>query len=224
MPRPIIRRRISEMPSITCFMPSDDVEGGTPENVLKLEELEALRLKDLDGLDQRDCAARMAISRPTFQRILLSAREKVADSLLHGKAIRIEGGVYVHIEQGRGYCRRCGRSWELPVVAEDGTGGGDAAVSAAGGVPGGPVVAAGITGDGQLVHSTNPALCPECASERMGRGPGGGRGQGGGRGMGGGRGVGGGTGEGPGSGRGPGGGAGGGPGGGRGMGRGGQRP
>ena len=186
MPRPIIRRRISEMPTITSFMPSDDVEGGTPENVLKLEELEALRLKDLEGLDQRDCAVRMAVSRPTFQRILLSAREKVADSLLHGKAIRIEGGVYVHIEQGRGYCKRCGRSWELPQPVEDGAEG--APVAASGDALGGTIVAAGVTEDGQLIHDANPSLCPECASDRTGRGMGRGRGMGKGGGQGGGRG------------------------------------
>lgn len=188
MPRPIIRRRISEMPTITSFMPSDDVEGGTPENVLKLEELEAFRLKDLEGLEQRDCAVRMAVSRPTFQRILLSAREKVADSLLHGKAIRIEGGVYVHIEQGRGYCRRCGRSWELPQVLEAGAEG--APMVALGDSENGTVVAAGVTEDGQLVHDANPSLCPECASDRTGRGMGHGRGMGKGAGQGGGHGMG----------------------------------
>lgn len=181
MPRPIIRRRIAEMPSITCFMPSDEVEGGTPENILKMEELEALRLKDLECLDQTECAVRMAVSRPTFQRILLSAREKVADSLLHGKAIRIEGGVYVHIEAGRGYCRRCGRSWVLPAIPQADAS--DAAVSKEGSLvpPGGPVVPAVLTEDGQILHGTNPALCPECASDRTGRGKGGGRGRGHGR-------------------------------------------
>jgi predicted DNA-binding protein (UPF0251 family) len=164
------------MPSITCFIPSDDVAGDMPENILKLEELEALRLKDLEGLDQIDCAARMAVSRPTFQRILLSAREKVADSLLHGKAIRIEGGVYVHIEEGRGYCRRCGRSWALPDVL------GNQRVAEPSAdmdtKDGGPHVAAGVTDEGQLVHDTNPSLCPTCALDRKGRGPHGGHGMG----------------------------------------------
>ncbi len=166
MPRPIIRRRITGIPEITCFVPSDEVDTHGLENVLKLEELEAIRLKDLEGLEQVDCAVRMAVSRPTFQRILLSAREKVADSLLHGKAIRIEGGVYVHIEEGRGYCRRCGRSWELPTepISE----GHDAAAF------------------GELSASANDpslpasALCPECTAacegpKCAGGGPGRGR-------------------------------------------------
>lgn len=173
MPRPIIRRRITGIPEITCFVPSNEVETHGLENVLKLEELEAIRLKDLEGLEQVDCAVRMAVSRPTFQRILLSAREKVADSLLHGKAIRIEGGVYVHIEAGRGYCKRCGRSWELPLesVAE-----GHESTA------GTPLV--------EPAHDPAPpvsVLCPECTAvcdgpKCEGGGPGRGRGgRGGGR-------------------------------------------
>ncbi len=59
---------------------------------LQLDELEALRLKDLKGLDQVDCAKEMGISQSTFQRILTAARAKVTEALIHGKAIRIEGG------------------------------------------------------------------------------------------------------------------------------------
>jgi len=64
------------------------------ENQLTLEEIEAIRLRDLEHLEQVECAAKMNISRPTFQRVLGSARQKVADSLLAGKALRIEGGNY----------------------------------------------------------------------------------------------------------------------------------
>lgn len=59
---------------------------------LSLEEIEAVRLKDLEGLEQEECAVQMAISRPTFQRVLASARRRIACALLMGKAIRIEGG------------------------------------------------------------------------------------------------------------------------------------
>ena len=90
--RPVKWRKVEATPVVTCFTPTDGIEEGTEENQLKLEELEAIRLKDLLGLEQEECAVRMEVSRPTFQRILLSAREKVADSLLNGKAIRIEGG------------------------------------------------------------------------------------------------------------------------------------
>lgn len=80
------------------------------EVVLALEELEAIRLKDLEGLEQEDCAARMQVSRPTFARILNAARAKIAEALVSGKAIRVEGGYYQLV--GKACCPRCGRRWE----------------------------------------------------------------------------------------------------------------
>jgi predicted DNA-binding protein (UPF0251 family) len=62
------------------------------EIILTLDELEALRLKDLEELTQEEAAKRMNISQPTFNRLLSSARKKVSDALVKGKAIRIEGG------------------------------------------------------------------------------------------------------------------------------------
>ena len=61
---------------------------------MSLEEIEAIRLRDLEHLEQIVCAKKMNISRTTFQRVLASARRKLADSLLAGKALRIEGGNY----------------------------------------------------------------------------------------------------------------------------------
>ena len=78
MARPTKWRKIEHIPAIPYFVPSETEVAELPENILKLEELEAIRLKDLEGLEQGECAERMEISRPTFQRILLSAREKVA--------------------------------------------------------------------------------------------------------------------------------------------------
>jgi len=57
---------------------------------LTLEELEAVRLKDYEGLDQETSAERMNISQPTFHRLLLEARKKIADALVNGKALKIE--------------------------------------------------------------------------------------------------------------------------------------
>ncbi len=111
MARPIKWRRIENMPRFQHFTPIGQGHGTVEENVLKLEELEAVRLKDLEGLEQEDCATRMEVSRPTFQRILIAAREKIADSLIHGKSIRIEGGNYT-----RGICPvrclDCGKVWD----------------------------------------------------------------------------------------------------------------
>jgi predicted DNA-binding protein (UPF0251 family) len=62
------------------------------EVLMTLDEFEALRLADLEGLYQEKAAARMGVSRPTFSRIVESAHRKIADALVHGKALRIEGG------------------------------------------------------------------------------------------------------------------------------------
>jgi predicted DNA-binding protein (UPF0251 family) len=62
---------------------------------LTVDEIEAVRLKDLEGLEQEETASRMGISQPTLHRILLSAHTKTADALVNGKALRIEGGDYV---------------------------------------------------------------------------------------------------------------------------------
>lgn len=111
MPRPVKWRKVEFLPDINYFVPVGVPGGHLQENVLKVEELEALRLKDIEGLEQDECAARMEISRQTFQRILNEARAKVADSLVNGKAIRVEGGNYtVHICEFE--CLSCGNRWE----------------------------------------------------------------------------------------------------------------
>ena len=70
---------------------------------MALDEFEAMRLADLDGLYQEQAAGQMNVSRPTFSRIIDSAHRKMADALVHGKALRIEGGP---VQMGR---RRCCR-------------------------------------------------------------------------------------------------------------------
>lgn len=60
--------------------------------MLTLDELESLRLADLEGLYQETASARMKISRQTFGNIIASARRKVADALINSKALKIEGG------------------------------------------------------------------------------------------------------------------------------------
>ncbi|MBM3149898.1 MAG: DUF134 domain-containing protein [Chloroflexi bacterium] len=94
MPRPRRCRRIAFLPGADYFKPAGIPLRELDEVHLALEEAEAIRLKDLEDLEQEECAQRMNISRPTFQRVLDSARKKVADALLNGKAIRIFGGDY----------------------------------------------------------------------------------------------------------------------------------
>jgi len=111
MARPTKWRKIEKVPSIPYFVPSEKDIAEVPGNILKLEELEAIRLKDLEGLEQGECAEKMEVSRPTFQRILISAREKIADSLINGKTIHIEGGNFtLNICPVR--CSDCGKEWQ----------------------------------------------------------------------------------------------------------------
>lgn len=72
------------------------------ESIVTVDELEAIRLKDHEGLDQETAAKKMNISQPTFHRLLLSARKRIADALVNGKALRIKGGVYKMVGFGRG--------------------------------------------------------------------------------------------------------------------------
>jgi len=84
------------------------------EVCLSLAETEAIRLKDIEDLDQAACAERMNVSRPTVQRILESARKKISDALLNGKAIRIEGGNVEMLPQH--YTCENGHEWDAPLT------------------------------------------------------------------------------------------------------------
>lgn len=89
MPRPRCGRRISFNPDIVYFKPAGVGLSILETCSLDADELEAIRLKDFLGKDQKVCAKEMRISQPTLHRILLSARKKIADALVNGKAIRI---------------------------------------------------------------------------------------------------------------------------------------
>ena len=94
MVRPRKCRLVEALPGVTYFKPAGIPLRLLDEVRLSVEEVEALRLKELEGLDQAEAAQRMGVSRPTFQRTLGAARQKVAQALLNGKAIRIEGGSF----------------------------------------------------------------------------------------------------------------------------------
>ena len=103
MPRPFCRRRIAGQPAAPIFKPIGIPMMNLEEVVMSLDEFEAIRLADLDGLYQEQAAEQMNISRATFSRIIEAAHRKMADMLVHGKALRIEGGS-VQVE-GRRCCR-----------------------------------------------------------------------------------------------------------------------
>lgn len=101
MPRPRKRRWIARQPRPAIYKPA-----GIPLDELRTvhllqEELEALRLADLESLSQTDSAAHMGISRSTFQRILNHAHRQVALALSEGCALRIEGGSFEVAPRGR---------------------------------------------------------------------------------------------------------------------------
>jgi uncharacterized protein len=78
---------------------------------LTVDEVEALRLVDLEGLSHEEAAARLGVSRQTVGRVLDAARRKVADTLVNGKALVIGGGAY-KVARIR-CCDSCGSRWEL---------------------------------------------------------------------------------------------------------------
>lgn len=114
MPRPPKVRSVQGGPQATYFKPRGIPARTLQTVVLGLDELEAIRLADLEGLYQEEGAARMQISRPTFGRLLAQARAKVADALFHGKALVFEGGA-VLLGTAAGFeCGQCGQRWQLP--------------------------------------------------------------------------------------------------------------
>ena len=99
--RPKKTRWVKCLPGERCFRPKCKPKGESDGVFLAVEEFEALRLADLEGLTHAQGARLMKVSRPTFTRILSAAHGKVADSLVNIKAIRIEGGC-CQIATGKG--------------------------------------------------------------------------------------------------------------------------
>ncbi len=118
MVRPTMPRRVGCPPQATYFKPRGIPLGGLDEVTLTLDELEAVRLADLEELYQEQAAERMQVSRPTFGNIITAAHKKIADALVNGKALRIEGGA-VEVT-GNCCCPACGHQWrcaDAPTLA-----------------------------------------------------------------------------------------------------------
>lgn len=113
MPRPIKCRRVGFAPGVTYYKPRGIPLRELDEVELGVDELEALRLADTLGLSQEEGAERMGVSRPTFGRILESAHRKVAEALVQGKAVRIQGGVF-EMDTRIFVCSACGHEWQVP--------------------------------------------------------------------------------------------------------------
>lgn len=120
MSRPQCCRRVAGRPIASVFHPAGIPVRELDEIVLALDEFEAIRLADLEGLYQEQAAERMIVSRPTFGRILAAAHRKVAEALAHGKALKIEGGT-IRVERLRSprcECPRCHRAGNVEVAGE----------------------------------------------------------------------------------------------------------
>ena len=114
MPRPCCRRTVAGAPHCGVFKPAGVPASALKEVVLMLDELEAVRLADLEGLYQEEAAQRMKVSRQTFGRIVEAGRRKIAQALIEGKALKIEGGVIEMVATRMFTCGDCGRQWTCP--------------------------------------------------------------------------------------------------------------
>jgi uncharacterized protein len=115
MVRPKKNRIISFKPNISYFKPRGIPMTELEEVRLTVDERESMRLADLMGMPYEEAGKKMGVSRATFGRIIQNARKIVADALINGKAINIEGGNYTMAEDARIFlCGKCSHTWEEP--------------------------------------------------------------------------------------------------------------
>lgn len=131
MPRKRCCGQIEEAPTCRQFLSTCEGQAGFIQ--LGLEEVEAIRLKDLEGLEQGASALAMGLTRPTFQRVLASARRKLATALVEGRSIRIQGGFY-EMKNRVFECLDCSEIWEEAPCSEGGRHGYEIACPKCGGM------------------------------------------------------------------------------------------
>jgi predicted DNA-binding protein (UPF0251 family) len=119
MARPQKDRRVAFNPDVSYFKPRGIPMIRLEEVRLTVDQREAIRLSDLLGMSHEEAGRRMGVSRATFGRIIQRGRKAIADALINGKAINVEGGNYRMVNQNRIFeCRNCTHTW----VEEKGTG------------------------------------------------------------------------------------------------------
>jgi len=112
--RPRCKRHVERVPEVTHFKPKGIPITELEIVVLSVEELESVRLVDLEGLEHEPAAKSMGISRRAFWDDLQSGRKKITDALVNGKAIEIKGGNYLLKTGRKFYCFGCKHDWEEP--------------------------------------------------------------------------------------------------------------
>ncbi|OGF46352.1 MAG: hypothetical protein A2231_04725 [Candidatus Firestonebacteria bacterium RIFOXYA2_FULL_40_8] len=110
MVRPCKCRHITGEPEVSYFKPRGIPCSSLLEVILTLDEFEAIKLADLNGEYQEEAAKKMKVSRQTFGLIIEKARKKLADAIVNGKALKIEGGVYACSGNVLGVKKCCKRS------------------------------------------------------------------------------------------------------------------
>lgn len=112
MARPKKHRMVAFNPEISYFKPRGIPMRDLSEVRLTVDEREAIRLADLVGMSHEEAGRQMHVSRATFGRIVQQARKVVADALINGKAINVEGGNYKMVDRKRTFrCRKCNHRW-----------------------------------------------------------------------------------------------------------------
>jgi predicted DNA-binding protein (UPF0251 family) len=113
MVRPQKERLVGFNPKINYFKPRGIPVLDLEEVCLTIDERESIRLADLMDLSHEDAGRQMGISRATFGRIVQRARKTVADAIINGKAVRVEGGNYKMLSKTRLFiCRSCDNRWQ----------------------------------------------------------------------------------------------------------------
>jgi len=110
MPRPRKCRKVCHLPKVQEFAPTGGAGEGIPQITLTVDEYEAIRLIDKEGFSQEECSTYMKIARTTVQQIYNKARGKIAEALIDGRVLRIEGGDYRLCDGREAYCG-CGGCW-----------------------------------------------------------------------------------------------------------------
>jgi predicted DNA-binding protein (UPF0251 family) len=116
MVRPQKHRRVAFNPEVSYFKPRGIPMFDLEEVRLTVDQREAIRLSDLLGMSHEEAGRHMGVSRATFGRIVQQAHKAVADALINGKAINVEGGNYKIISTTRiFYCSNCRHEWQEPI-------------------------------------------------------------------------------------------------------------
>jgi predicted DNA-binding protein (UPF0251 family) len=117
MPKPKKERHVEYPPYVVHFKPVGIPMSQLDSIILNLDEYEAIRLADLESMKHNEASENMNVSRPTFTRLLESAHKKIADAIINGKAVKIEGGE-VLMRKDRFLCGNCNHLWFSEVEPE----------------------------------------------------------------------------------------------------------